>query len=412
MEYSNTFIVEVNSPRVRGKLAKQGKPGKPTSLDTIIIFKTNLSRAEVEAIKGVISVEEETFDSPFSITQVQKRPPSWFLPSASNSVPDYHFIKTGQGVAIYIMDSGIRIDHDEFSGRDISTVFSHDGLDYGGDVLGPDHGTMAASCAAGNVHGIAKGATIFNVRYNWSSIEGIKALDTILTHHRTHVMPSVLSMSFGSYSNIYDSAYTQLANEGVVMVAAAGNFGDDHAMFPARRRDVIAVAACNSRLEPSVWSGGQSTNYGPEVDIWAGGTDGIAASGSSQFASQWAGGTSSACPLVAGKVALILEGFSKLINYQEVLDTKMVLLESARKDVIKYPDPKYRDTPNRYIFTMGVPFNTTPPDVEPIPDPEPTPIPPDEDVVVDGPESDEKSSNLLLILGAVAVIGLLAILLI
>jgi len=398
MEFHNTFIVEVDHPSVRGQLAKKGKPGKPTSLNTILVFKTNLSKQDVEKINGVVKVEEETTDSPFGVVQIQDRPISWFLPSASNSMPDYQYIKTGRGVALYVMDSGIRLDHQEFAGRTIETVFSHDGLDYGGSVDGPDHGTMAASCAAGNEHGIAKEANIYNARYNWSSIEGIKALDSILAHHRNHDMPSVLSMSFGSRSNIYDSAFTQLANEGITMVAAAGNYNGAYTMYPARRSDVIAVAACDSKLEPSVWGGGQATNYGPDIDIWAGGTGGVAASITSRSATQWAGGTSSACPLVAGKLAMILEGGLRPTNYTDVLTVKSTLLSSAREGVIKYIDPKYEGTANRYIYTMGIPVDSPIPDVEPpVNEPEPT------------PPSNEKTDKLPLILGAVVVIGLLVV---
>lgn len=393
MTYKNVFILTIKDVSVRKQLKLYGKLGNPQSLDTIVIFKTNQTKSFVMGIPGVLDVEEETTDSPFNV-EVQPRPLSWFLPSASNTVPNYTYNRTGKDVAVYVMDSGIRIDHDEFAGRDISTVFSYDGLDYGGDVDGPDHGTMAASCAAGNEHGIAKEATIYNVRYNWSSIEGLKALDTVLAHHRTHSMPSILSMSFGSQSNVYDRAFTQLAREGVVLVAAAGNYDDPHATFPARRDDVIAVAACDNNLEPSVWGGSTpGTNYGPEIDIWAGGTGGVAGSIFGASATQWAGGTSSACPLVAGATALILEGIKKPDTYDEVLEIKSRLLDQSREDVINYTDAKFDGTANRYIFTLvddGIPL---PPDVEPTPD----------------EEDEESGRNLPLIIGAIVVLGLLAL---
>lgn len=398
MTYSNTFIVEINHPDVRETLAKHGSPGKPQSLDKIIILKTDLSKEDVEVIDGVVNVEEETLDTPFDV-RVQSRPTSWFLPSASNTSPDYVYEKTGKGVAIYIMDSGIRLDHQDFAGRDIETIYSHDGLDYGGGVPGPSHGTMAASCAAGNQFGIAKEAHIFNLRYDWTSTAGIKALDAMLTHYMTHMMPSVLSMSFSSTSNIYDSVFTTLADRGIVLVAAAGNYNEPQPRFPALRDDVIAVAACDNEMYPSVWGGGQATNYGKEVDIWAGGTDGLAAGIESTTATQWAGGTSSACPLVAGNIALILEGYDKLISFQEVMNTKAVLLEGARKNVIYYDDEKYNTTPNRYIYTLAAPSP------DPQPEPEPKPLPD-----IEPSPTDEKSSNLPLILLAIGVVALITIL--
>jgi len=369
-----TFIVRVDNPTVRDTLANHGQVGDPQTLKKIIIFKTDLTQDEVADLPGVLEVEEESLDTPFDIdaypyrmdgdtseesvkqereVQVQSRPRSWFLPSASNTQPDYTYTRTGRGIAIYIMDSGVRLDHRDFNGRHIETVFTYDGRDYGGDVRGAEHGTMCASCAAGNIYGIAKEASIFNARYNWTSSEGIKALDTILAHHRTHNMPSVLSMSFSSSSNIYDQALTELAHDGVVLVSSAGNYDESRPRFPAVRDDVIAVAACNENLYPSRWGGTTpGTNYGKEVDIWAGGSGGRAASMASTTSEQSAGGTSSACPLIAGTVALVLEDSPKLKSYADVLNAKDILIKNSRKGVIKYNDAKYNETPNRYIYTL------------------------------------------------------------
>lgn len=383
------YIVSVKHPNVKTALAEHGKVGKPQAFNTIIIFESDLCPEDIMKIDGVLSVEEETRDSPF---EVQRNPDSWFLPSASNSYPDYIYEKTGKGVALYVMDSGIRKDHVDFEGRDIETVYSYDGLDFGGNVVGAEHGTMAASCAAGNLHGIAKGVSICNLRYNWSSIEGIKALDSMFAHYKKNNKPAVLSMSFGSSSNIYDSIFTTLAENGVVMVAAAGNYDQPKPMFPALRDDVIAVAACNKDLEPSFWGGSitPGTNYGPEVDIWAGGSAGTAAGISSRTDTQWASGTSSACPLVAGNVALLLEGKAKLNSYEEVLAVKEELLATSRKDVIKYTDPKYNTTPNRYIYTLGVAGQ---------PDPEPKPI------------KEDKKKGALYIVGALILAAIVLVIL-
>lgn len=392
------FIVEVKTASVRNRLAKHGKVGKPQTLETIIIFETDLTKDEIMKIPGVLAVEEERLDTPFDV-QIQKRPESWFLPSASNTFPDYHYDRTGEGVAIYFMDSGVRFDHEEFEGRDTLTVFTYDGLEYGGDVVGPDHGTMVASCGAGNKHGIAKGASIYSLRYNWTSTEGIKALDTLLAHHRSHNMPSVLSMSFGSYSNVYNAAFNALAREGVVMVGAAGNFDEDRPFYPAARSDVISVAACDRNLKPSIWGGGTpGTNYGPTVDIWAGGTAGVAASRLSPTAKQSASGTSSACPLVAGALALQLEGKSRPTSFADVLTEKEELIRRSFKSVIDYTDPKYNTTPNRYIYTLvDADIPEPPPSDEEEPNPDPDPYPRE-----DLPELDNNNSTI--IAGAVIVV--------
>lgn len=343
------FIVKVSTKKGLHSLDPIGKRGKPRALHDIFVLDSDLTKDQILAIDGVDTVEEESFDDP---DEIQYSPRSWFLPSASNTAPNYTYTRTGKGVSIYVMDSGIRTTHQDFAGRVIETVFSYDGLDYGGDVRSPNHGTMAASCAAGTIYGIAKEANIYNARYNWSNTEGIKALDSILAHYRENNAPAILSMSFSSTSSIYLHALDKLVKEGMVLVASASNSGEPQPRWPARRDDVIAVAACDQKLAPSVWSSTQSTNYGKEVDIWAGGSGGRAASYVSDVSEGSASGTSSACPLVAGNIALILEGSKKLESYSQVEYVKQKLIENSRKDVIKYPDDRYAETPNRYIYTL------------------------------------------------------------
>jgi subtilisin family serine protease len=348
------FILKTNGKFNPAEFDKknEGKRGKPRALKNLVIVETEMSKEELLKIPGVELVEEETFDTPDEVIQTQYNPDSWYLPSSSNSVPHYKYSRTGKGVSIYLMDSGIRLTHEDFKGRDIKTVFSYDGLDFGGSVVSPNHGTMVASCAAGNRYGIAKEATILNVRYDWSNTEGLKALDSILAHYRENNQPAVLSMSFSSTSSIYINALDELAAEGIVLVASAGNQGESAPRWPARRDDVIAVAACDQNMNPSVWNATQSTNYGKEVDIWAGGSSGRSASYISDTSIGGASGTSSACPLVAGAIALILQDSSKLSNYSQVVKVKQILLENSRKDVIEYTDPKYNETPNRYIYSI------------------------------------------------------------
>lgn len=349
----NTFIVNVKTPAVRKKLEKLGTVGKPTSLHTILIVKTEADKEAIAKIAGVISVEEETFHEPSELS-VQKNPANWFLPAASYTMPDYYYNKTGEGVVIYVMDSGVRLDHEDFLGRDAKVIYSFDENEYGGGVRSEEHGTMCTSCAAGNKYGIAKGAIIRHARYNWSSVDGVKALDTILADYLSHDMPAVLSMSFGATEGAYDAIYDAMSAAGLVLVAAAGNNNQPHPAFPAIRNDIIAVGAHDDKFRPSVWSILQSSNYGPELDIWAGGTDGTAASIKSPVATARAAGTSSACPLVAGAVALLLQGSKKLTSFAEVMDVKQRLIDGTRKGFIEYGlGGKYDDTPNRALYTLS-----------------------------------------------------------
>jgi hypothetical protein len=87
---------------------------------------------------------------------------------------------------------------------------------------------------------------------------------------------------------------------------------------------------------------------------------------------------------------LLLEGKEKLNSYEEVLAVKEELLATSRKDVIKYTDPKYNTTPNRYIYTLGVAGQ---------PDPEPKPI------------KEDKKKGALYIVGALILAAIVLVIL-
>lgn len=188
------------------------------------------------------------------------------------------------------------------------------------------------------------------------------------------------------------------------MVGAAGNFDNDIPFYPAAREDVISVAACDRNLRPSVWGGNTpGTSYGPTVDIWAGGSAGRSASIASPTATQFASGTSSACPLVAGALALQLEGRARPTNYTDVEEEKAELIRRSFKGVIEYTDPKYDNTPNRYIYSLvetNVP-DPTPPGDDITPDPDPRPR-------NDPPEDKDNRNGPLILGGALVILFILA----
>ncbi|KAG6828270.1 hypothetical protein H0H92_008577 [Tricholoma furcatifolium] len=119
----------------------------------------------------------------------------------------------GSGVDIYIVDTGVYIQHTQFGGR----------ASWGGNFVPntPDeddngHGTHCAGTAAGIDYGVAKKANIIAVKVLSGPVSG---LDYVSQAAGASGRPSVTSMSFGGgVSAAIDAAVT---------TAAAGNEDED-----------------------------------------------------------------------------------------------------------------------------------------------------------------------------------------
>ncbi|HEU5404250.1 MAG TPA: S8 family serine peptidase, partial [Terriglobales bacterium] len=179
------------------------------------------------------------------------------------------------------------------------------------------HGTHVSGtiAAAGNngigVIGVAWHAKIMPVKaldYTGSGYDSALA-DAIV--YAANNGADVISNSWGGYgsSQTIADAVSYAYNMGAVIVAAAGNNGDDaRNCTPANLDDVITVAATTPNHTLAVFS-----NFGPKIDVAAPGVDilSLRASGTSMgspvdsFYTR-ASGTSMATPHVSGAVALIL----------------------------------------------------------------------------------------------------------
>ncbi|PPQ76203.1 hypothetical protein CVT26_009100 [Gymnopilus dilepis] len=106
-------------------------------------------------------------------------------------------LETGAGVDIYILDTGIKIDHEDFGGRAIwgTTIDKKEG-DVDDDKDG--HGTHVAGIAGGTRWGVAKGATLIAVKHNGGQVEHfVKGIEWIITSAKSRQRPSVVNMSHG-----------------------------------------------------------------------------------------------------------------------------------------------------------------------------------------------------------------------
>ena len=269
----------------------------------------------------------------------------------------YSPIGDGEGVDIYVLDSGIFYEHKEFGNR--AKFGGYDPMDeYNGENLkGRDcrgHGTHVASNAAGETFGTAKKANIYSIRVlgcsntaPWSVI--LKGVDYAKKIIPARGRPAVVSMSIGGYyTQSVNDAVQNLYKSGIPVVVSAGNDASDACIkSPASAPDVITVAgsADGDELYPY-------TNYGSCVDIFAPGYIVKGAYLKCRNCYRFISGTSMSTPMVSGAVAIMLEKQPKLTP-DEILDQ---LIAVATNDTLNFDiiPPDYIDsTPNQLLYIPG-----------------------------------------------------------
>lgn len=285
----------------------------------------------------------------------------------------YTYDNTGRGVNAYIIDTGIRSTHREFTGRlgdGYNAVDDNNGTE---DCNG--HGTHVAGTVGGTVFGVAKDVTLHAVRVlncrGSGTVAGVIAgVDWVTANH---VAPSVANMSLGGgASAALDKAVQNAIASGITFALAAGNSnGDACATSPARVPEAITVGASTRTDARASFS-----NKGSCVDLFAPGADITSSSNGDDEKTATLSGTSMASPHVAGAAALYVE----LHPDAAPAEVAAALVENATNGVLTDVG---RDSPNKLLYVGDAPNLPTPeptatatprPTATPTNTPSPTPV--------------------------------------
>jgi serine protease len=260
------------------------------------------------------------------------------LPLNSN----YYYDFDGSGVTAYVIDTGVRINHNEFGKR---ASHGYDFIDNDSDATDCNgHGTHVAGTIGGGDYGVAKNVNIVGVRVLGCSGSGsnsgvIAGINWVKDNASG---PSVANMSLGGgASQATDDAVNNAVAAGISFVVAAGNDSRNACNYsPARAASAITVGSTTSSDSRSSFS-----NYGNCLDIYAPGSSIKSAWYNSDTATKTISGTSMASPHVAGAVALYLEETPSLSPSQ--IETML----NQRSTKNKVSDAK-SGSPNELLYTL------------------------------------------------------------
>ena len=251
-------------------------------------------------------------------------------------------------VRIAVIDTGVHLDHGDFceSNFDVKNAFNFvEGSRDVSDFL--NHGTHVTGIIAMNgwgFSGVMWDCTILPLKVSdWGSAETWDICKAMLYSAGLLDDPNIpnnpnpvdiINLSFGgSYSELMDDTISKVSNEGVLIVASAGNSSGVGVSFPAAFDEVVGVGAtdCNS---PNTPGRAYYSSYGDGLDIMApGGRDYMYTNSSSKAdiiystipplkegTSTWRGfiGTSVSAPHISGVIGLML---ANGIHRREIKDT-------------------------------------------------------------------------------------------
>ena len=249
---------------------------------------------------------------------------------------------TGKGIGVCILDTGI-YDHIDFAGRiwAFYDFLSYKRLPY--DDNG--HGTHVAGLLAGNgtasmgkYRGAAPGCGIISLkvldRYGNGSQEDVLRAFRWIREYRQQYRIRVVNIPVGTTCNSKKDhtelleKVEQLWDEGMVVVAAAGNQGPRPGSItaPGNSRKVITVGSSDMLEGRSGISGrGPTRECVCKPDIVAPGNQIMSCIPGKPYSYGIKSGTSMSTPLVSGAIACALEKDPTLTN----VDIKTMLMNSA-----------------------------------------------------------------------------------
>ena len=254
--------------------------------------------------------------------------------------------KQGENVKVYIIDTGCKIDHNEFTEVSVHNMKAPDS-DYPNGEDDHGHGTHIAGVVVGNNVGIARKASVvcikaFDQNGNGAATDTINAVEFVLEEKsKNSSVPVIVNLSYSALSGFSKTALDELvytsSARGILFVVSAGNAAINSCLFsPSKAKQAFTVTA--STMDDTLET---DSNTGPCVEFVAPGHEIVSAGIASRFDYETRNGTSMAVPHIVGLSALVLAERPELQQRPHtVRDTLYDLLISRRSaQVANYTMP-------------------------------------------------------------------------
>ncbi|KAI9234674.1 MAG: vacuolar serine protease [Podila humilis] len=312
----------------------------------------------------MFSVDYIERDQRVYASDIQKRAP-WGLARISHRKPlafgtyKYdHNPNGGDGVTVFVIDTGINVKHEEFQGRASwgKTIPSGER-----DVDDNGHGTHCAGTIGSRKYGVSKKVDVVAVKVLRSNGSGtmsdvVAGVDYAVSRHLDlkskngrKYRGSVANMSLGGgKSRPLDAAVANAVGKGLHFAVAAGNDNRDACNYSPAGVPVAITVGASTKTDTRAYF----SNHGSCVDIFGPGLDIESTWIGSKDAKRTISGTSMASPHVAGLVAYYLSlapednsgYYAGVITPQEMKD---YLIAKATRNVLTDIPNK---TPNLLIY--------------------------------------------------------------
>ena len=321
-----------------------------------------------------IELVDRSVPSSFGTEELQ----NWWKVASINSIDfdnttQTHMVR-GINSTVYIVDSGIAIEHPEFVNSNITLLhsFNDNFIDNKG------HGTALSSLIVGGTCSLSNPALkvvkVFDTTQPTLQSDLIAALDAIYADYEaTGRKASVINMSWAIPKNDYiNNKIQRLIDEGIYVVASAGNSGQPIGdVTPASIPDVLTVGSYGQDLTPSKFSDyteassisytANDVNHGA-LDGWAPGESIYAAGPANTYG--YVAGTSVSAAIATAALAYNLDVVLKddgvvyedITQFNEDRVNSYTNITMSRSNLLDLSDIKYVGSVNKIATFISKPI--------------------------------------------------------